>query len=127
MDIFHEKEKIGYVIILKNITAFKEQDLAKTHFIATISHELKTPLAATDFSLQLLDDERTGPLIPGQKELLDSIRNDNRRMIRMVSELLDFSKVESGNILITDTTRRRPSRSFNMRWMPWANRRKAGR
>ncbi|MGN6509806.1 MAG: HAMP domain-containing protein, partial [Chitinophaga sp.] len=33
VDIFHEKEKIGYVIILKNITAFKEQDLAKTHFI----------------------------------------------------------------------------------------------
>ncbi len=98
VDIFHEKEKIGYVIILKNITAFKEQDLAKTHFIATISHELKTPLAATDFSLQLLDDERTGPLIPEQKELLDSIRSDNRRMIRMVSELLDFSKVESGNI-----------------------------
>ncbi|MBO9153049.1 ATP-binding protein [Chitinophaga sp. GCM10012297] len=98
VDIFHEKEKIGYVIILKNITAFKEQDLAKTHFIATISHELKTPLAATDFSLKLLDDERTGPLLPEQKELLDGIRNDNRRMIRMVSELLDFSKVESGNI-----------------------------
>lgn len=98
VDIFHEKEKIGYVIILKNITAFKEQDLAKTHFIATISHELKTPLAATDFSLKLLDDERTGPLLPEQKELLENIRNDNRRMIRMVSELLDFSKVESGNI-----------------------------
>ncbi|RPD38554.1 ATP-binding protein [Chitinophaga barathri] len=98
VDIFHEKEKIGYVIILKNITTFKEQDLAKSHFIATISHELKTPLAATDFSLKLLDDERTGPLVAEQKELLESIRNDNRRMIRMVSELLDFSRVESGNI-----------------------------
>ena len=45
-DIHHESARIGYIIVLKNITAFKELDLAKTHFIATISHELKTPLAA---------------------------------------------------------------------------------
>lgn len=97
-DIHYENAKIGYIMILKNITAFKEQDLAKTHFIATISHELKTPLAATDLSLKLLEDERTGPLSGEQKELMESIRQDNRRMIRMVSDLLDFSRVESGNI-----------------------------
>lgn len=97
-DIHHEDAKIGYIMILKNITTFKEQDLAKTHFIATISHELKTPLAATDLSLKLLEDERTGPLSSEQKELMESIRQDNRRMIRMVSDLLDFSRVESGNI-----------------------------
>lgn len=97
-DVHHEGAKIGYIIILKNITTFKEQDLAKTHFIATISHELKTPLAATDLSLKLLEDERTGPLSAEQKELMESIRQDNRRMIRMVSDLLDFSRVESGNI-----------------------------
>lgn len=97
-DIHHEAGRIGYIIILKNITAFKELDLAKTHFIATISHELKTPLAATDLSLKLLEDERTGTLNTEQQELLGSIRQDNRRMIRMVSDLLDFSRVESGNI-----------------------------
>lgn len=97
-DIHHESGRIGYIIVLKNITAFKELDLAKTHFIATISHELKTPLAATDLSLKLLEDERTGTLNGEQQELLNSIRQDNRRMIRMVSDLLDFSRVESGNI-----------------------------
>lgn len=97
-DVHYENAKIGYIMTLKNITTFKEQDLAKTHFIATISHELKTPLAATDFSLKLLEDERTGPLSNEQKELMESIRQDNRRMIRMVSDLLDFSRVESGNI-----------------------------
>lgn len=97
-DIHHESGRIGYIIVLKNITAFKELDLAKTHFIATISHELKTPLATTDISLKLLEDARTGQLNPEQQELLESIRQDNRRMIRMVSELLDFSRVESGNI-----------------------------
>lgn len=97
-DIHYEEEKIGYIVILKNITTYREIDLAKTQFIATISHELKTPLAATDLSLTLLDDERSGPLSPEQKELVDSLRQDNRRMIRMVSELLDFSRAQSGNI-----------------------------
>lgn len=97
-DIRHEDNRIGYVVILKNITAFKEQDLAKTHFIATISHELKTPLASSDFSIKLLEDERIGTLKPEQRELLESMKQDNQRMIKIVSELLDLSQVESGNI-----------------------------
>lgn len=97
-DIQHEEKRIGYVVILRNITSFKEQDIAKTHFIATISHELKTPLAASDFSIKLLEDERTGALSTEQKELVDSLKQDNRRMIKIVSELLDLSQVESGNI-----------------------------
>lgn len=97
-DIRYEEKRIGYVVILRNITTFKEQDIAKTHFIATISHELKTPLAASDFSIKLLEDERTGVLSAEQKELVDSLKQDNRRMIKIVSELLDLSQVESGNI-----------------------------
>jgi len=98
VDIHHENERIGYVIILKNITSFREQDLAKTHFIATVSHELKTPLASSDLSLKLLEDDRTGRLTAEQRELVDSIKQDNQRMIKIVSELLNLSQVESGNI-----------------------------
>ena len=47
-------ESKNKVIVLKNITSFKELDVAKTNFIATISHELKTPLASSDFSLKLI-------------------------------------------------------------------------
>ena len=49
-------EKKGYVIMLKNITEFKELDSAKTTFISTISHELKTPISAIMMSLQLLEN-----------------------------------------------------------------------
>lgn len=98
IDIHQEEARTGYVIILKNITSFLEHDQAKTRFIATISHELKTPLAASDFSLKLLEDERIGALSGEQKELVESLKQDNRRMIRIVSELLDLSQVESGNI-----------------------------
>jgi signal transduction histidine kinase len=89
---------IGNLIILKNITPYKELDVAKTNFIATVSHELKTPLASSDFSLKLLEDERIGTLNPEQKELVQHIKNDNQRLLKILSELLDFSQVESGKI-----------------------------
>jgi PAS domain S-box-containing protein len=84
------------VIVLKNITSFKELDVAKTDFIATISHELKTPLASSDFSLKLLGDERIGK--EEQKELVQQLKNDNQRMLRILSELLNMSQVEAGKI-----------------------------
>jgi two-component system, NtrC family, sensor histidine kinase KinB len=86
------------VIVLKNITSFKELDVAKTNFIATISHELKTPLASSDFSLKLLEDERTGKLSPDQKELIENLKHDNQRMLKILSELLNMSQVEAGRI-----------------------------
>lgn len=94
------------VIVLRNITSFKELDVAKTNLIATISHELKTPLASSDFSLKLLGDERVSRLSPEQKELIGHLKQDNQRMLRILSELLNMSQVEAGKIQlnITETT-----------------------
>jgi len=86
------------MIILRNITSFKELDVAKTNFIATISHELKTPLASSDFSIKLLEDERVGQLSTEQKELIQNLKQDNQRMLRILSELLNMSQVEAGKI-----------------------------
>jgi len=93
-----QNESQSKVIVVKNITSFKELDEAKTNFIATISHELKTPLAASDFSLKLLEDQRTGSLSNGQKELIENLKQDNRRMLKILSELLNMSQVEAGRI-----------------------------
>ncbi len=98
VDLTHEGQPSGVVIVLKNITPFKELDVAKTNFIATVSHELKTPLASSDFSLKLLEDERVGTLTPEQKELVQNLKEDNKRLLRILSELLDMSQVESGKI-----------------------------
>lgn len=86
------------VIVLRNITSFKELDVAKTNFIATISHELKTPLASSDLSLKLLEDERTGILSIEQQELVQNLRQDNQRVLKILSELLNMSQVETGRI-----------------------------
>lgn len=88
------------LIVLRNITSFKELDVAKSNFIATISHELKTPLASSDFSLKLLSDTRVGELSREQKELVQQLKDDNQRMLRILGELLNLSQVETGKIQI---------------------------
>lgn len=98
IELNDNNNKTGHVIVLKNITPFKELDVAKTNFIATVSHELKTPLASSDFSLKLLEDERVGTLTNEQKELVKSLKEDNKRLLRILSELLDLSQMESGKI-----------------------------
>jgi PAS domain S-box-containing protein len=89
---------IGNVIILRNITFFKELDFAKTNFIATVSHELKTPISSIKMSLQLLENERTGAINEEQKHLVDSIKEDSERLLKITGELLELSQVETGNI-----------------------------
>ncbi len=93
-----KSQKIGELIVLKNITAFKEMDVAKTNFIATVSHELRTPIASIQLSSELLKHPRTGSLTDEQKKLLEGIEEDSLRLLRITSELLNVSQVETGNI-----------------------------
>lgn len=96
-----ETKYIGKVILLRNITPFKELDFAKTNFIATISHELKTPISAIKMGVQLLGNQKFGELNDQQKELLKSINDDGQRLLNITGELLNLSQVESGNIRLT--------------------------
>lgn len=89
---------IGNVIILRNVTIFKELDFAKTNFIATVSHELKTPISSIKLSLQLLEKQETGKINDEQKQLIESIKEDSQRLLKITGELLDISQLETGNI-----------------------------
>jgi len=93
-----DEQPIGEVILLKNITQFKELDLAKTNFIATVSHSLKTPISSIKMSLKLLSDERVGKTNSEQKELVNHIKEDSERLLNITSELLNMTQVETGNI-----------------------------
>lgn len=88
----------GEVYVLKNITQFKELDEAKTNFIATVSHELKTPISSIKMSLKLMNDDRVGSMNPEQKELLQHISEDCGRLLKITTELLDLAQVETGNL-----------------------------
>jgi signal transduction histidine kinase len=89
---------VGYVIILRNVTDYKEIDFAKTNFIATVSHELKTPIASIKLSLQLLENNRVGKLNDDQTQLVGSIKDDANRLLKIIGELLNLTQIESGNI-----------------------------
>ncbi|QQL48977.1 HAMP domain-containing sensor histidine kinase [Mucilaginibacter ginkgonis] len=93
----------GVVYVLRNVTEFKELDVAKTNFIATISHELKTPISSVKMSLKLLQDKRIGEINAEQQQLIDHIAEDNARLLKITSELLDLSQVETGNIQLNFT------------------------
>jgi len=94
----NENVIIGQVILLKNITSFKELDLAKTNFIATISHELKTPIASLQMCVKLLQDNRVGEMNVEQRNIVQTLHDELLRLSRITNELLDLSQVETGNI-----------------------------
>ncbi len=93
-----EQQFVGNLIVLSNVTKYKELDSAKTNFISTVSHEMKTPISSILMSLQLLGDNRLGPLNEEQKQLVGSIRDSSDRLLSITGELLNMTQVESGKL-----------------------------
>jgi PAS domain S-box-containing protein len=98
LSVINKDKAIGKVIILKNITEYQQLDEAKTNFIATISHELKTPISSIKMSLKLLEDQRIGDINAEQKQLIGNIEDDTRRLLQITGELLDMAQVETGKL-----------------------------
>ena len=93
-----KNEPSGYILLIQNITKYEERDLAKTNLIATISHELKTPLSSINLSIKLLEDNRIGILNEEQTGLVESIKLHSSRILNLVNEVLDFTQAETGHI-----------------------------
>ena len=93
-----DQQFVGNLIILNNITKFKELDSAKTNFISTVSHEMKTPISSILMSLQLLGDDRLGKLNDEQKQLVGSIRESSDRLLSITGELLNMTQIETGKL-----------------------------
>ncbi len=89
---------IGTLIILRNITKYREMDKAKTNLLATASHELKTPLSSINLSLKLFEDKRLGELNEEQRGIIQDIKRQTLRLSRVINEILDYSQIETGNI-----------------------------
>ena len=96
--VYNEGISIGEVVTLKDITSFKELDISKTNLLATISHELKTPISSIKMSTKLINDSRVGNLNTEQKDLIKNINEDADRLLRITGELLNMTQLESGNI-----------------------------
>jgi signal transduction histidine kinase len=86
----------GAAVILQDVTRLRLLDEVKTNLVSTVSHELKTPLTSVRMGLHLMLEERIGPLNDKQTELLLAAREDSERLLRMINDLLDLAKLESG-------------------------------
>jgi two-component system, NtrC family, sensor histidine kinase KinB len=86
----------GAAVVLQDVTRFRLLDDVKSNLVSTVSHELKTPLTSVRMGLHLLLEERIGPLNAKQTELLLAAREESERLLKMINDLLDIAKLESG-------------------------------
>lgn len=75
-----------------------KRDLDKTNLMATVSHELKTPIASIKLSTALLSNERIGSLNLEQKQLINNIKEDTERVLKITEAVLNMAQMESGKI-----------------------------
>lgn len=86
----------GVALILQDVTQLHEQRELKRDAVSTLSHQLKTPLTSLRMCVHLLLEERIGPLNEKQSDLLVTAREDSERLVRIIDDLLDLKRVESG-------------------------------
>jgi NtrC-family two-component system sensor histidine kinase KinB len=88
----------GVVTLLEDVTHLSEVNRLKSEFIAAASHELRTPLTSVQMGIHLLLEGTAGTLDERQQEILQVCREDAARLDRLMRELLDLSKIESGAV-----------------------------
>ncbi len=95
-----EGSLFGVLLVLQDVTQFRELDRMKSDFIATLSHEFRTPLTSINMTVDILNQGILGPLNGRQKELIDSAKEDCFRLTKLARELLQLSKLESGKLQV---------------------------
>ena len=89
---------IGAAVVLTDVTRFRRLDQLKSDMVSTVSHELKTPLTGVQMAVHLLLEEAVGPLNPKQVELMLAARQDADRLLAMIEDLLDLTRIEQEGV-----------------------------
>ncbi len=91
-----ENQLLGAVTLLEDITHLREIDRIKSEFVNTASHELRAPLKNVQLGIHALMEKSVGDLNDKQLDLLYSCRADCEKLDKLVSDLLELSKLEAG-------------------------------
>ncbi|MBI5044162.1 MAG: hypothetical protein HZC10_10135, partial [Nitrospirae bacterium] len=93
-----QSEVLGAICVLEDITELEKLSELKSDFVSQVSHELRTPLTSIKGATKLILRGSTGPINEKQTKLLKIMSEDTDRLINLISDLLDISKLESGKI-----------------------------
>ena len=96
MPLTKRGRKIGFFIVLHDISREKEIEKIKSEFVSTAAHQLRTPLSAVKWTLRMLIDGDLGLMNPEQRTFLMQGYQSNERMIHLVNDLLDVARIEEG-------------------------------
>ena len=86
----------GMMVVLHDVTREKQIEKLKTEFVSLAAHQLRTPLSAIKWTLRMILDEEAGAVSQSQKEVLEKTYISNERMINLVNDLLDVTRIEEG-------------------------------
>lgn len=89
---------LGHIVLYRNVTHEVEVERAKSEFVSIVSHELRTPMTSVKTSLSLLLGGAAGTLGEPARELLEIAHRNSDRLIRLVNDLLDLSRLEAGRL-----------------------------
>lgn len=95
---------IGRISIFRDVTAEREADKMKSEFVSMVSHELRTPLTSIKGFTDLMLEGDAGPLSADQDEFLKIIKSNADRLVALIEDLLDVSRIEAGEITIEPTS-----------------------
>ena len=87
---------VGVTLLLRDYTCRHQLDEVKSGLIATVSHQLKTPLTSIRLAMHVILSGKIGPLNAKQGEILATAREDSDRLYRIIENLLDIGQIEAG-------------------------------
>ncbi len=97
------EEKLGTLVILHDITREKMVERIKTEFVSLAAHQLRTPLSAIKWTLDMLLDGDLGEITEEQRNFIGKTYQSNERMINLINDLLDVTRIEEGRYLYKPT------------------------
>lgn len=91
-------EFLGRLYVFRDVTHEREIDRMKSEFVSLVSHELRTPLTSIKGYIDLILDGDAGEITEEQQEYLEIARNNADRLVALINDLLDVSRIESGKV-----------------------------
>jgi PAS domain S-box-containing protein len=89
---------VRFLVVMRDVTERHAVNRMKSEFVSTVSHELRTPLTSISGSLGLIAGGATGPLPERAQRLIEIARSNCARLIRLINDILDIEKIESGTM-----------------------------